>query len=79
MKFENLSPRENQVINLIIYKAPTTKEMAEKLIVSSHTIKAHLVNIFRKLNIHNKYELLLLVIQDLERQLSSNQQQTERN
>ena len=71
MGFKNLTDRENQIVQLIIYDSTSVKEMADKLIVSTHTVKTHLLHIFEKLNVHSRYELLQLVILDLSRQLET--------
>lgn len=47
-----LSSREKEIIQLIAQEL-TTDEIAEKLIISKHTIEAHRKNIFLKLNVKN--------------------------
>lgn len=47
-----LSSREKEIIQLIAQEF-TTEEIAEKLIISKHTIEAHRKNIFMKLNVKN--------------------------
>ena len=47
-----LSSREKEIIQLIAQEL-TTEEIAEKLIISKHTIEAHRKNIFLKLNVKN--------------------------
>ncbi len=47
-----LSSREKEIIQLIAQEF-TTEEIAEKLIISKHTIEAHRKNIFLKLNVKN--------------------------
>ncbi len=57
---EKITNREYDIIQLIC-AAMSYKEIASELFVSHNTIKSHTKNIFRKLNIHNKYELLKIV------------------
>ena len=47
--------REKEVCDLIL-EGLTNKEMAKKLIVSVHTIKAHKEKIYTKLNVHNNVQ-----------------------
>ena len=53
----SVSSREWQIINLYC-EGKTVKEVAEKLYISEYTVKAHLKNIYRKLDIKNYRELL---------------------
>jgi len=50
-----LTRREEQVLRYIV-KGTTNALMAEKLFVSEHTIKSHLYNIFRKIDVKNRLE-----------------------
>ena len=50
-----LSDREKEVLSLI-GKGSTNREIAEKLIVSEHTVKSHLRSILSKLNIRNRQQ-----------------------
>jgi LuxR family maltose regulon positive regulatory protein len=52
---EPLSPREIEVLSLIA-DGKTNKEIAQQLIVSPGTIKAHTSNIYRKLDVANRTE-----------------------
>ena len=51
--FEPLSERELQVLELIA-KGLTNPEIASRLYVSLHTIKAHAQHIYGKLGVHNR-------------------------
>ena len=44
--------REYEVCELII-EGYTNREIAEKLIMSEHTVKSHKEKIYSKLNVHN--------------------------
>ncbi len=56
----NISPRENEVLNLLV-KGKSYKEIAEKLFISLPTVKTHVTNIYKKMNIKNKIELINLI------------------
>jgi len=55
---DNLTKTESRIINLIA-AGHTNKELAEMLRVSEKTIKAHITSIFIKLNIQNRYQLMV--------------------
>jgi len=48
-----LTDREREVLELV-GKGMTNKEIAEKLVISTNTVKRHLKAIFEKLNIHTR-------------------------
>ena len=50
-----LSTRELEVLSLVGNGA-TNREIAEKLIISEHTVKSHLRSILSKLNIRNRQQ-----------------------
>lgn len=52
-----LTPQENRIMELLI-KGLTTKEIAQKLFVSYHTIDAHRSNILTKTNSKNVVQLI---------------------
>lgn len=56
-EIKKLSAREVEILNLIA-TGLTTKEIAEKLIVSTRTIETHRVNMMKKLNVKNSAELI---------------------
>jgi DNA-binding NarL/FixJ family response regulator len=53
-----LTQRELEVIEAIV-AGYTNKDMAQKFSVSEHTVKHHLTNIFDKLGVSNRLELVL--------------------
>jgi DNA-binding CsgD family transcriptional regulator len=55
-----LSEREEQVTRLLIL-GRTNKEIADTLFVSVNTIKTHIKNIYRKLDVSNRIQLIHLV------------------
>ncbi|RCV90616.1 LuxR C-terminal-related transcriptional regulator [Billgrantia montanilacus] len=50
-----LTQRELEIIGLLGSGASNT-EIANRLFVSEHTVKSHLYNIFRKINVHNRLQ-----------------------
>jgi DNA-binding NarL/FixJ family response regulator len=52
---DTLTDREREVLSLIGHGA-TNREIAEKLIISEHTVKSHLRSILNKLNIRNRQQ-----------------------
>lgn len=57
---QGLSPRELEVIHLIL-DGKSNKEIENILFVSIHTVKNHIYNIFRKLGVKSRHQLLHLV------------------
>ena len=58
---EDLSPREEEVLDLLV-KGLTNDEIATSLMISRHTVARHRENIMRKLNLHNRSELVKYAI-----------------
>ncbi|WP_404414943.1 LuxR C-terminal-related transcriptional regulator [Vreelandella aquamarina] len=52
-----LTHREMEIISLLSAGA-SNQQIAEKLFVSEHTVKSHLYNIFRKINVRNRIQAL---------------------
>jgi DNA-binding NarL/FixJ family response regulator len=52
-----LTEKEFEVVNLLL-RGYTYKVIAESLFISENTIKYHVKNIYQKLNINNKMELI---------------------
>jgi DNA-binding CsgD family transcriptional regulator len=57
----HLTQRELEVIALIV-GGYTNKDMAKRFAISEHTVKHHLTNIFDKLGVSNRLELVLFAI-----------------
>jgi DNA-binding NarL/FixJ family response regulator len=58
-KLDILSPREMEIMALISHSM-TNEEIADKLFISSKTVKTHLRNIFAKADIRNRVEAALV-------------------
>lgn len=58
---EVLTPREKEVLSLLT-TGRTNKEIAKTLFISEKTVKSHLNNIFRKLNVSGRLQAILSAI-----------------
>lgn len=58
----NLTFREKEIVALV-EKGLSYKQMSEQLYVTTYTINYHLKNIYKKLNIHSKSELLTKIME----------------
>ncbi|MEQ9365282.1 MAG: response regulator transcription factor, partial [Leptospirales bacterium] len=56
--FAELSDREREVLNLVALGL-TYRDAAEELDISEHTLRRHIENIYRKLNVHKKSEAIV--------------------
>ena len=56
-RFQSLSNREKEVLKFVALGL-TNKEIADKLLVSEHTIRTHRNKIFTKLDIHHMREAI---------------------
>ncbi len=52
---KTLTTREMDILLLII-KGYSNEEIAKTLVISIHTVKAHIESIYRKFNVHNKVQ-----------------------
>ncbi|XKH60201.1 response regulator transcription factor [Halomonas sediminis] len=59
-----LTNREMEIISLLSSGA-SNQQIADKLFVSEHTVKSHLYNIFRKINVHNRIQALNWIHQNI--------------
>ena len=58
---ERLTPRELDVLSCIA-KGFSNQDIAQALFVSEKTVKNHLTNIFRKLNVNDRTQALIYVL-----------------
>ena len=58
----NLTFREKEIVSLV-EKGLSYKQMSEQLFVTTYTINYHLKNIYKKLKIHSKSELLTKIME----------------
>lgn len=54
--FSNITPREREITSLFVSGAQT-KEIAEQLHLSEHTVKTHIKSIYKKFGVNNAREL----------------------
>ncbi|MBT9253617.1 MAG: helix-turn-helix transcriptional regulator [Brockia lithotrophica] len=55
-----LTAREREVVYLI-GQGYRNRDIAQALVISEHTVKNHISNIFQKLGVADRYELLTLL------------------
>jgi len=60
----NLTPRQKEILALMAVGG-TNDEIADKLCLSSHTVKTHIYNIFKKINVSNRMQAALWAAQNL--------------
>jgi len=53
-----LSDRENEVLSLVT-KGYSNKEIAQELCISVNTVKNHISNIMKKMNVKNRNQLII--------------------
>ena len=56
----SLTTREKEILSLIV-EGHNKNKIAESLNLSAHTVNTHIRNIFIKLNVHSRVELMLKV------------------
>ena len=61
--FIKFTERELDIVKLVL-SALNNNEIAEKLCVSKHTVKAHLENIYNKTLCHNRVELVVYLLRN---------------
>lgn len=61
--YEKLTDREKQVMDMLVH-GYTNQEIAERLLVSKKTVETHRANIFTKLHVHTRAELVRFAIQN---------------
>ena len=58
-----LTEREKEVI-FFAAKGYSNPEIAKELFISTHTVKAHMENICKKLHVHNKIQAVIKALQN---------------
>jgi len=61
-RFATLTPREKEILKFLA-EGQSVKEIAQHLNLSVKTVEAHKFNLMRKLDIHNKAQLVQYAIQ----------------
>ncbi len=62
MLSEQLTAREMDVLELLI-QGCSNREISERLFISVHTVKNHITNIFQKIGVNDRSQLIALVYQ----------------
>ncbi|AEV30013.1 response regulator containing a CheY-like receiver domain and an HTH DNA-binding domain [Sphaerochaeta pleomorpha str. Grapes] len=60
LRAHGISIREEEIIRLLV-QGKTNREIAEKLFISTNTVKTHVKNIYGKLNVSNRVQLFSLL------------------
>ncbi|MBE7703582.1 MAG: response regulator transcription factor [Cyanobacteria bacterium SIG28] len=60
-RFKMLTEREKNILYLLV-EGFTNKEIAEKLFISVHTVKAHLEAIYEKLGVNNRVQTVIKAV-----------------
>jgi DNA-binding CsgD family transcriptional regulator len=66
----DISSREQDIVRLII-DGRSNNAIKDELCISYHTVKNHLSNIYRKLNVNSRHELVHLFVTEKEKQRDS--------
>lgn len=61
---ERLSPRQREVVRLVVYGQATNKDVAERLALSMSTVQTHRAKINARLGVHSTQELMALVYRE---------------
>lgn len=59
----NLSKRETEIFLLVI-QGKNNREIQDELFISYHTVKNHVYNIFQKMNVKNRYQLINIISEE---------------
>lgn len=62
-----LTPREKELMELI-YSGMSNKEIAESLFLSESTVKTHIYNIFRKMEVKNRVGVICIINGDIDKE-----------
>ena len=60
-----LTGREIDVVNLFLWEGLSTKGIAERLCISSLTVRDHTINIYKKFDLSGRTELLSFFLRKL--------------
>jgi DNA-binding NarL/FixJ family response regulator len=59
-QLQSLTKRERAVL-VLLGRGLEFEEIADRLSISEHTVRTHLQNLYRKLNVHNRLDIVRLV------------------
>ena len=66
-----LTKKEKEVMKLLLL-GKTNKEISDTLVISQSTAKAHLEHIFKKLNVHNRLQAVIVYMEKMESVIPEN-------
>jgi RNA polymerase sigma factor (sigma-70 family) len=66
---ESLTPREKELLNLLVAEGLSNNKIAERLYISKWTVERHLSNIYGKLGVESRAEAIAWVNQQRAMQL----------
>lgn len=58
---KKLTPREAEVMSYVV-KGMTNPQIADKLIITTHTVKAHVASALSKLHAKNRFDAAMLLL-----------------
>ncbi len=61
MSKDILTQREKEILDLLI-KGYSNHKIAKQLVISIHTVKAHIESIYRKFGVHNKVQAAIYAV-----------------
>lgn len=59
----NLTPREREIL-VLIAQGTTTEEVADKLFINLQTVRSHIKNIYEKLQVHSRAQMVAKAFKD---------------
>ena len=59
----SLSPREQEIISLVLY-GNSNGEIAHQVYISLETVKKHIYNVYRKIGVKNRLQLMNILLQE---------------
>lgn len=74
----HLTPREKEFVELI-YRGKTNKEIAEMLFLSESTVKTHIYNIFRKMEVRNRVGVICIINEETMEQIGQEEDTQEKS
>ena len=58
----HLTPRENEILNILLNRGPSNKQIAKTLNLSVSMVKLHMGNLLRKFGASNRAQLIVFAM-----------------